>query len=107
MEETFYLLLSIAAAILGIAAVFVAKKAMQRGLTYYEMNATIYALMIFAVARVWHTVREIFEFDEWAELIEYSMYIVAYVLFIFLARKVFSLAETSKDFCVTPPKDKK
>jgi len=107
MEETFYLLLSIAAAILGIAAVFVAKKAMQRGLTYYEMNATIYTLMIFAIARVWHTIREVFVFDEWAEMIEYSLYIAAYLLFIFLARKVFSLAETSKDFCVTPPKEKK
>ena len=90
MESVLYLSLSSVAAIAAVVSVYVAKAALSRGLTYYEMNATIYALAIMAVARIWHTIRELIEMDDWAEMFEYALYIAAYVVFIFLARRVFT-----------------
>lgn len=87
----FYFTLSTLVAISAIAAVFIAKKAMERGLTYSAMSATVWALSLIAVSRVWHTLREMLNLGaqtgELLEIIEYVILLVAFAVFIVLARR--------------------
>ncbi len=87
----FYFTLSGLVAIFAIAAVFVAKKAMERGLTYSAMSATVWTLSFIAVSRIWHTLREILNLgtqtNELLEIVEYVILLVAFAVFIVLARR--------------------
>ncbi len=84
-ENVWYILFSAITALMSILGVWAAKRAMQRGLTYSAMAATLWALVFFAVGRVWHTYREIESLEgEWAEMLEYSIYLCGYLLFIWL-----------------------
>ncbi|MEK9151784.1 MAG: hypothetical protein AAB692_00260 [Patescibacteria group bacterium] len=83
--STVYFLISSSAAAASIAAAASAEYAMKRGLTYEAMHATVWTLAILAIGRVWHTFREIlFEGVEWAEMVDYLFFIIAYTVFIFL-----------------------
>src|SRR3989344_2465291 len=91
MEFIFYPIFSIATFIFAILAVFLAKKAMNRGLTYSAMASTVWTLIIIAIARLWRTIYELLEIRElWGinvGLIEYALYAVAYGIFVWLAIK--------------------
>lgn len=90
-EELFYPIFSISTAIFAILAVYFARKAMNKGLTYSTVAATVWTLSILAVARVWHAIYEIFElkasFGEWIEIVEYALFIIAYIVFIRIVAK--------------------
>lgn len=85
-EEVFYPVFSISTAIFAILAAYFAKKAMNKGLTYSTIAATVWTLSILAVARIWHAIYEIFglkaSLGEWVEIIEYALFIIAYIIFI-------------------------
>lgn len=91
MDNIIYFALSISVVILSIAAAFVAKNAMVRGLTYSSMASVVWALVILAIGRAWHTFYELIQLKttmgEIPELIEYLIYITAYIMFIWLAIK--------------------
>ena len=91
MEFIFYPIFSIATFIFAILAVFLAKKAMNRGLTYSAMASTVWTLIIIAIARLWRTIYELLEIGElWGinvGLIEYALYAVAYGIFVWLSIK--------------------
>ncbi|MBI4993667.1 hypothetical protein HZC33_01775 [Candidatus Wolfebacteria bacterium] len=84
LESLFSIIVSIAA----VAVPIVAKKAMEKGLTYSAMTATVWTLNILAIARVWHTIYDVFnlkaKYGEPAEFIEYTIYLIAYFVFIWL-----------------------
>lgn len=86
-----YYALSCAAAFLAVLAVFIARRAMRRGLTYSAMAGTTWALVFIGIARVWHTVREFMDLEAKygtaPEVIEYLLYLAGYVVFIWLAWK--------------------
>lgn len=85
MEETVYFVFSGITALVAVIAVFAAKRAMRRGLTYSAMAATMWALIFFAIGRIWHTFREMeHPGGEWPELLEYAIYTAGYILFIWL-----------------------
>ncbi len=88
---SYYFVLSGLVAVAAIVAVFVAKSAMEHGLTYSAMSATIWALSLIAVSRIWHTLREALNLEaqmgELPEIIEYVILLVAFTVFIVLARK--------------------
>ena len=72
---------------MAILATMAAQYTMQKGLTYTAMQATVWALGFIAVARVWHVIRENVEALEavtWPEMTEYSIYAIAYIVFIVL-----------------------
>lgn len=91
-EGQLYNLLSYAAALLSVASVFVAVKAMRRGLTYSTLRATVLVLSFVAVGRIWHSVRESLELLPWAEMLEYAIYIAGNIGFIILAKRSAMLA---------------
>lgn len=80
--EILYFTLSIITAALSIAAIYAAWNAMQKGLTQTAVAATMWALSFIAVGRVLHTLRELFQLPEISEMLEYSLYIIAYIVFI-------------------------
>ena len=84
----FYDIASFLVVLLALLAVVVAKIAMSRGLRYSAMTATLWALVIMGGARLWHFIREVIELEEWAEILEYGLYIIAYVAFISLVLKL-------------------
>ena len=87
-ESSLYFFISMASVVLAFWSVLVAKKAMNSGLTYSAWQAVIYTLLILAFGRLWHTGRELFAEDqEWAEFVEYGLFIIAYVVYIVLGRK--------------------
>jgi hypothetical protein len=87
-ESLGYLLFSAFTAFVAILAVFEAKKAMEKGLTYSVLHATLITLSILAISRVWHTIREYLGFEmEWAEFVEYALNVVAYGYFSYVAYK--------------------
>ncbi|MEK7635959.1 MAG: hypothetical protein AAB405_02610 [Patescibacteria group bacterium] len=92
MEFIFYPIFSIATFIFAVLAIFLAKKAMSRGLTYSAMASTVWTLIIIAVARLWRTIYELLEIKKLlgidVGLIEYALYAIAYGLFIWLAIKI-------------------
>ena len=81
-----YFILSSLVFVLAIAAVPIAQMAMRRGLTYSAMHAVVWTLAVLAIGRLWHTIYEFFELEEKigssAEIAEYLVYILAYILFI-------------------------
>mgnify|MGYP001615846372 CR=1 FL=1 len=91
LEELFYPVFSVGTAIFAILAAYFARKAMNKGLTYSTVAATVWTLSILAVARVWHAIYEIFELEgalgEWVEIIEYALFIIAYIVFIRIVAK--------------------
>src|SRR3989344_3436019 len=92
MEFIFYPIFSIATFIFAILAVFLAKKAMNCGLTYSAMASTVWTLIVIAIARLWRIIYELLEIKKlWGidvGLIEYALYAVAYGFFIWLAIKI-------------------
>lgn len=87
---SFYFVISVLTAVLAIAATVAAEYSMRKGLTYSAMRATVWTLGFIAVSRLWHVARESFtvlEGKDWAEITEYSIYAVAYVVFIFLVTR--------------------
>lgn len=88
MDLMFYFILSIAVSIAAMIAPIIAKIAMKKGLTYSAMATAVWTLIILAVARIWHTIYEIFnlktKFGESVEAIEYIIYLIAYIVFIWL-----------------------
>jgi len=82
-----YIIISISVLFLSIAAVFVAIKAMKKGLTYSTMSATVWSLGFIAVARLSHTITDVLSLSGKFELIEYGLYALAYVVFIVLAAR--------------------
>ncbi len=95
METIVYPILSISVVVLSVAAVFIAKGAMSQGLTYSSMASVVWVLAILAVGRVWHTFYELTNLKatmgEAPEIIEYLIYIVAYIVFLWLASKTSKL----------------
>lgn len=89
--EVFYFFMSGLVAVMAIAAVFIAKKAMNRGLTYSATHATLWALAFIAVSRVWHTLREYLNLESsggiWPEIAEYVLLIIAFSVFIILIKR--------------------
>lgn len=87
-ESLVYILPSVSVAIFAVISAIIAERAMRRGLTYSAFVSVVWTLMVFAVARIWHVGREVFdwkaEWGEWPEIIEYFLYLVAYVGFILL-----------------------
>ena len=70
---------------MAILGVYAARRAMKLGLTYSAMMATMWALVFFAIGRVWHTYREVEGLEgSWAEMLEYTIYMCGYLLFIWL-----------------------
>ena len=98
METIVYSALSISVVVLSVAAVFIAKGAMSRGLTYSSMASVVWVLIILAIGRTWHTFRELTQLKatmgEIPEMIEYLIYIVAYIVFLWLAAKTSKLKST-------------
>ncbi len=83
MKDFGYFFFSGFTALLGVTSVFVAEKAMRRGLTYSAMRATVWALVFFAIGRIWHTIREVVGFEsELPEIAEYALYFIGYLMFI-------------------------
>jgi hypothetical protein len=89
--EQFYVYFSYLAAVLSVASVLVAYKAVKRGLTYSSMSATAMVLFFIAIGRLWHSFRETMNYEDWAELLEYSVYIAGNIGFIILALRAFKL----------------
>ncbi|MEK7463268.1 MAG: hypothetical protein AAB621_02830 [Patescibacteria group bacterium] len=91
----FYFTISSLVAISAVVAVFVAKKAMKRGLTYSAMSATVWALVFIAISRVWHTLRELLNLEvqmgDLPEIIEYTLLFIAFIVFVWLANKTNSI----------------
>lgn len=91
ISETVYFLAGGIVIILSVISVFVAKFAISRGLTYSTLAATVWALVFFAITRLWHASYEIFGLEEtWGkvpELIEYILFVITYLAFIFLIFK--------------------
>ncbi|MDP2631397.1 MAG: hypothetical protein Q8P30_01360 [Candidatus Uhrbacteria bacterium] len=87
MEELFYFSVSFITAIMAIVSAYIAWYAVQRGLTHSALLATVWSLSFMGAARLWHAVRELIAFGEWAEFVEYSLYIIAYAMFITLILK--------------------
>lgn len=89
--EVFYTILSFSVAFVSIVAIKIALDAMHKGLTYTSMTAVVWALGFMGLARTLHAIREMLMWEEMfgeiPEMIEYVMYIVAYMVFIFLAWK--------------------
>ena len=89
--EVLYTTLSFGVALVSVVAIKVAWDAMHKGLTYTSMTAVVWALGFMGLARTLHAIREALgweeTFGEIPEMVEYVMYIVAYVGFIFLAWK--------------------
>ena len=83
-----YFILAVIVAILSLIAVFTAKAAMDKGLTYYAFMAVVWVLVFLAIGRVWRALlfagglRTVFAGD--GEVIEYAIYIIAYAIFIWL-----------------------
>ena len=71
-----YNILSLVAAATAVFSALVALKAMRRGLTNEAMFGMAVVLAFVAIGRVWHTTREILQLKDWAELVEYLIYIV-------------------------------
>lgn len=95
MEFVFYPIFSITSVIFAILAVFLVKKAMNRGLTYSAMASTVWTLIIIAIARLWQTIYKLLEIKKlWGinvEIIEYALYIIAYGMFVWLAFKIIKI----------------
>jgi len=89
MEDTIiYFVISIATASLGVFAAISAVSAMRRGLTYSVLHATTILLTVFALASLWHTLREFLGLeDEWAEFLEYGLRSGAFFYFIVVAMR--------------------
>ncbi|MDE2099835.1 MAG: hypothetical protein KGL39_21460 [Patescibacteria group bacterium] len=83
-----YFTLAVIVAVLSLIAVFAAKTAMDKGLTYYAFTAVVWVLVFLAIGRIWRALlytggfRTIFAGD--GEVIEYAIYIIAYAIFIWL-----------------------
>lgn len=101
MEFIFYPIFSIATVVFAILAGFLARKAMNRGLTYSAMASTVWTLIIVAIARLWRTVYELLEISKlWTidvQLIEYALYIIAYGIFAWLAIKIIKIKMPKAD----------
>lgn len=95
LEELFYPIFSISTAIFAVLTAYLAKKAMDKGLTYSTMAATIWTLSILAIARIWHSIYEIFGLEaswgEIVEVVEYALFISAYAIFIWLVLKTLAV----------------
>ena len=95
LEALFYPVFSITTALLAVAAAYLAKRAMDRGLTYSTIAAAVWALAILAAARIWHVIYEIFgleaAYEEIVEMVQYGLFIVAYMVFIWLVLKTFAV----------------
>ncbi len=93
--ETIYTILSFSVALVSVIAIKAAVDAMNRGLTYSSVAAVIWTLGFMGVARTLHAFREAFGweayFGEIPEMIEYVLYIVAYLVFIYLAYRTHSV----------------
>ncbi|MBI4119355.1 MAG: hypothetical protein HY456_00725 [Parcubacteria group bacterium] len=95
MEIIAYSTLSIFVVVLSVMAVFIAKRAMSRGLTYSSMASVVWVLAILAIGRAWHTFYELTRLKttmgEAPEMIEYLIYIAAYIVFLWLAARTSKL----------------
>ncbi|KKP98287.1 MAG: hypothetical protein US71_C0012G0006 [Parcubacteria group bacterium GW2011_GWD2_38_12] len=95
LEEFFYPVFSVSTVVLAVLAVYFARKAMHSGLTYSTVAATVWTLSILAVARIWHFIYETLELKgslgEWVEIVEYSLFIIAYAMFIWIVIKSLSV----------------
>ncbi len=93
INEVVYFSFSFGVAILAIAAAFIAKFAMARGLTYSAFAATVWTLTFLALARIAHSFREFFNLDAMfggvPEIAEYALYVIAYAIFIILVCRAF------------------
>lgn len=56
------------------------------------MGATVLVLSFVAVGRIWHSFRETFGLMQWAEMLEYAIYIVGNIGFIVLGLRSAKLA---------------
>lgn len=101
LEELFYPVFSVSTALLAIATAYLAKKAMDRGLTYSTFVVTVWTLSILAVARIWHSIYEIFaleqSYGEIVEIIEYALFISAYIVFIWIVLKTLAIKVPSSE----------
>lgn len=94
LGTSFYLFSSIASAVLAVCAVYIAKKAIDKGLTYLTIITAVWTLLILAATYLWHSVYEMFwlkELGGGVKIVEYSLFVIAYVVFIWLALRILSI----------------
>lgn len=86
--DLFHEISSIVVFILSVFALFSARRAMQRGLTYSSFASVTWTMLFITIARFWHTSYEFLggwaKFGEIGEFIEYTLYMIAFIIFIWL-----------------------
>lgn len=80
--------LSVFSAFAFVAAFFIARDAMRKGLTYECLAATLWGLGFIAAGRIWHAFYEALQltiqYGKLPETVEYAVYLVGFTAFAML-----------------------
>ncbi len=100
--DQFHFALATVTGFFFLAALFIGRDAMRKGLTYEGLAATLWVLFALALGRLWHAAFEVMELNiiwgEWPEIWEYLLYILSLLAFCRLMWKSYHIKTPHRAF---------